>query len=79
MNVVICPETGKPQEYRHLMKGPDKPKWTRAMLNIKYKICYLYFLLVQRLGQVDILVLNQYYINLTFMRIHTKLIRYNPK
>ena len=24
MNTVICPETGKPQEYRHLMKGPDK-------------------------------------------------------
>ena len=23
----------KPQEYRHLMKGPDKPKWSRAMEN----------------------------------------------
>ena len=33
MNTVIFPETGKPQEYRHLMKGPDKPKQTRAFGN----------------------------------------------
>ena len=32
-NAVICPETGKTQEYRHLMKRPDKPKWTRAFGN----------------------------------------------
>ena len=24
-NTVICPETGKPHEYRQLMKGPEKP------------------------------------------------------
>ena len=33
MNAVICPDTGKPQEYSHQMKGPDKPKWTRAFKN----------------------------------------------
>ena len=33
MNAVISPEAEKPQEYRHLMKGPDKPKWTREMVN----------------------------------------------
>ena len=33
MNMVICPDTGKPQEYRHPRKGPEKPKWTRAMEN----------------------------------------------
>ena len=29
INEVICPETGKPQYYRHLTKGSDKPKWIR--------------------------------------------------
>ena len=33
MNAVILPDTGKPQDYRHLMKGTEKPKWTRAMAN----------------------------------------------
>ena len=33
MNAVICPETGKLQDYRHLMKGPDKPKWTEEFGN----------------------------------------------
>ena len=33
MNAVIYPETGKNQEYRHLMKGPDNPKWTREFAN----------------------------------------------
>ena len=33
MNALICPYTIKPQEYRHLMKGPDKPKWTRVFVN----------------------------------------------
>ena len=33
MNDIICLETGKHQEYGHLMKGPDKPKWTRAFEN----------------------------------------------
>ena len=33
MNTVICPETGKPQEYRPLVKGPNKPKWTREFVN----------------------------------------------
>ena len=33
MNTVISPETGKYEEYRHLMKGIDKPKWTRTMEN----------------------------------------------
>ena len=33
MNAVIFPETGKFQEYRHLMKGQVKPKWTRDILN----------------------------------------------
>ena len=26
INAVVCPETGKPQDYRYLIKGPDKPK-----------------------------------------------------
>ena len=30
---MISPEIGKSQEYRHPMKGTDKPKWTRAMEN----------------------------------------------
>ena len=33
INAVVCPETGNPQEYRPLMKGTDKPKWTRAIAN----------------------------------------------
>ena len=33
INAFICPETGKPQEYRHIMNGPDKPKYTRGMTN----------------------------------------------
>ena len=33
MNAVICPETGKSQEYKHLMKGPRKIKWTREFAN----------------------------------------------
>ena len=33
MDAVICQETGKSQEYRHLMKGPDKQKWTRSVEN----------------------------------------------
>ena len=33
MNAVILPETGKPQEYRHLVTGPNKPKWTRYFAN----------------------------------------------
>ena len=33
INAVMCPETGKSQDYRHLIKGPDKPKWTKAMTN----------------------------------------------
>ena len=33
MNAVIYPETGKHQEYRNLMKGHAKPKWTRATEN----------------------------------------------
>ena len=33
INTVIFPETGKSQEYIHLMKGPDKPKFTRAVAN----------------------------------------------
>ena len=33
MNAIIFPETGKSQEYSHLIKGPSKPKWTRAMEN----------------------------------------------
>ena len=30
INAVIFPDTGKYQEYIHLMKGPYKPKWTRV-------------------------------------------------
>ena len=33
MKAVICPDTRKPQEYRHIMKGPDNPKWTRTFAN----------------------------------------------
>ena len=33
MNVVICPETVKYQEYRPLMKGPYKPKWAKGKAN----------------------------------------------
>ena len=32
-NAVIWPETGKYQEYRHLMKVPDKQKWKRTSEN----------------------------------------------
>ena len=33
MNAIICPDTEKPQEYMHLMKGPDKPKWKSSFGN----------------------------------------------
>ena len=33
LNAVICPDTGKLQEYRHLLKGPNKPKWKRKFAN----------------------------------------------
>ena len=33
MDAVIFPETGKVQEYRHIMKGIDNPKWSNAMAN----------------------------------------------
>ena len=33
INAVILPDTRKLQEYMHLMKGPDKPKWTRGFAN----------------------------------------------
>ena len=33
MNAVIFPDTEKFQEYSELMKGPDKPKCTRAVSN----------------------------------------------
>ena len=33
MNTVIFPDTGKAQEYRHLIKGLDKPKCTKVMYN----------------------------------------------
>ena len=33
INAVMCPETGKSQDYRNLIKGPDKPTWTKAMTN----------------------------------------------
>ena len=33
VNAVICPKTGKAQEYRHLLKGPDKLKWIKAVSN----------------------------------------------
>ena len=33
VNTVICPKTVKAQEYRHLIKGPDKLKWIKGMYN----------------------------------------------
>ena len=33
LNDIIFPDTGKDQEYRQLVKGPDKPKWSMAMDN----------------------------------------------
>ena len=33
MNAIIFPDTGKHQAYRHLMKEPNDPKWTRAFEN----------------------------------------------
>ena len=33
MNTVIFLDTGKLQEYRHVMKGPNKPKWKRYFGN----------------------------------------------
>ena len=33
MNAEICPDNGKPQDYRHLMKGPKNPKRTRSFAN----------------------------------------------
>ena len=33
INAVACPDTGNPQEYRHLMKGTEESKWTRAIAN----------------------------------------------
>ena len=33
INAVTCTDIGETQEYRHLIKGPDKPKCTRAVTN----------------------------------------------
>ena len=33
LNYVICSDKGKVKEYWHLIKGPDKEKWTKAMYN----------------------------------------------
>ena len=32
-NVVMHPDTGIAQEYRHPIKGPDKEKWTKSFSN----------------------------------------------
>ena len=32
-NAVIYPKTGKSQEYQHLIKPPEKPKWSKGMSN----------------------------------------------
>ena len=33
VNSVICYKTGKAQEYQHLLKGPDKLKWSKGVSN----------------------------------------------